>query len=41
VNLNQLYDNLISEIPVINEFSDVFFEELSVVPPDQDIEFVI
>jgi hypothetical protein len=41
VNLNQLGDNLVPKVPVINEFSDVFFEELSVVPPAQDIEFVI
>jgi hypothetical protein len=25
---------------VVNVFSDVFFEELSVMPPDHDIEFV-
>jgi hypothetical protein len=30
------------KVPVVNEFSDVFFfEELTVVPPDHDIEFVI
>jgi hypothetical protein len=26
---------------VVNEFSDVFFEELSVMPPECDIESVI
>jgi hypothetical protein len=26
---------------VVNEFSDVFFEELTVVPTDHDIEFMI
>jgi hypothetical protein len=26
---------------VVNKFSDVFFEELIVVLPDRDIEFVI
>jgi hypothetical protein len=26
---------------VVNEFSDVFFEELSIMPPDRDIESVI
>jgi hypothetical protein len=26
---------------VVNEFSDVFFEGSPVMPPDQDIEFVI
>jgi hypothetical protein len=26
---------------VVNEFSDVFFEDLSLVPPNRDIEFVL
>jgi hypothetical protein len=30
-----------SEVPVVNEFPDVFPEELLGMPPDQDIEFVI
>jgi hypothetical protein len=30
-----------SEMPVVNEFLDVFPEELPGMPPDQDIEFVI
>jgi hypothetical protein len=28
-------------VPVVNEFSDVFFEELTFVPPDHDIKLVI
>jgi hypothetical protein len=28
-------------VPVVNEFPDVFLEELPDMPPDQDIEFVI
>jgi hypothetical protein len=28
-------------VPVVNEFPDVFPEELPGMPPDQDIEFVI
>jgi hypothetical protein len=28
-------------VPVVNEFSDVFFEELSGMPPDRDIKYVI
>jgi hypothetical protein len=28
-------------VPVVNEFPDVFSEELPVMPPDRDIEFVI
>jgi hypothetical protein len=28
-------------VPVVNEFSDVFFKELSVMPPDRDIKSVI
>jgi hypothetical protein len=29
------------EVPVVNEFSDVLPEELSVMSPDHDIEFMI
>ena len=29
------------EVPVVNEYSDVFPEELPGMPPDRDIEFVI
>jgi hypothetical protein len=41
LKLNQLDDNLVPEILAINEFFDVLPEELSVMPPDRDIEFVI
>jgi hypothetical protein len=30
-----------SEVPVVNEFPDVFPEELPDMPPDRDIKFVI
>jgi hypothetical protein len=30
-----------SEVPMVNEFPDVFPEELLGMPPDRDIEFVI
>jgi hypothetical protein len=39
--VNQLEASQGSEVPVVNEFPDVFPEELSVIPPDDDIEFVI
>jgi hypothetical protein len=39
--VNQLDASQGSEVPVVNEFPDVFPEELSSMPPDQDIEFVI
>jgi hypothetical protein len=29
------------EVSVVNKLSDVFFEELLVMPPDRDIEFAI
>jgi hypothetical protein len=29
------------EVPMVNEFPDVFLEELPGMPPDRDIEFVI
>jgi hypothetical protein len=39
--LNQLDASQGSEAPVVNEFPDVFPEELPGMPPDRDIEFVI
>jgi hypothetical protein len=39
--VNQLDDSQGSEVPVVNEFPNVFPEELPDMPPDRDIEFVI
>jgi hypothetical protein len=39
--INQLDASLRSEVAVVNEFPDVFLEELPGMPPDRDIEFVI
>jgi hypothetical protein len=39
--INQLEASQGSEVPVVNEFPDVFPEELLGLPPDRDIEFVI
>jgi hypothetical protein len=39
--VNQLDASQGSEVLVINEFPDVFPEELPGMPPDRDIEFVI
>jgi hypothetical protein len=39
--VNQLDASQGSEVVVVNEFPDVFLEELSGMPPDRDIEFVI
>jgi hypothetical protein len=39
--LNQLDASQGLEVPVVNEFPDVFPEELPGMPPDRDIEFVI
>jgi hypothetical protein len=42
VKLNQLDVSQGLKAPVVNKFFDViFFEELSVMPSDHDIEFVI
>jgi hypothetical protein len=41
VKVNQLDASQGSEVPVVNEFPDVFPKELPGMPPDQDIEFVI
>jgi hypothetical protein len=40
-NVNQLDASQGSEVPVVNKFPDVFPKELSDMPPDRDIEFVI
>jgi hypothetical protein len=39
--LNQLDASQGSEVPVVNEFPNVFPEEMPGMPPDRDIEFVI
>jgi hypothetical protein len=39
--VNQLDASQELEVPVVNEFPNVFPEELPGMPPDQDIEFVI
>jgi hypothetical protein len=41
VKVNQLDASQGSEVPVINEFPDVFLEELPGMPPDRGIKFVI
>jgi hypothetical protein len=41
VKVNQLDVSQGSKVPAVNEFPDVFPEELSGMPPDRDIEFVI
>jgi hypothetical protein len=41
VKLNQLDASQGPEVPVVNEFFNVFPEELPGMPPDRDIEFVI
>jgi hypothetical protein len=38
--INQLDASQGSEVPVVNEFPDVFPKELPGTPPDRDIEFV-
>jgi hypothetical protein len=39
--VNQLDRSQGSEVPVVNEFPDVFPKELPGMPSDRDIEFVI
>jgi hypothetical protein len=41
VKLNQLDASQRPVVPVVNEFPDVFPEELPGMPPDRDIKFVI
>ena len=39
--VNQLDDNVNKEDPVVDEFLDVFLDDLLGMPPDHDIEFII
>jgi hypothetical protein len=41
MKLNQLDDSQGPMMRVVKEFPDVFFNGLSVMPPDRDIKFVI
>jgi hypothetical protein len=41
VKVNQLDASQGSEVPMVNEFPDVFLKELPSMPSDRDIEFVI
>jgi hypothetical protein len=41
VKVNQMNAIQGSEVPIVNEFPDVFPEELPGMPPNRDIEFVI
>ena len=38
---NQLDDRINNEDPVVDEFPDVFPDDLLGMPPDHDIEFII
>ena len=39
--VNQLDDRVNKEDPVVDEFSDVFPDDLLGMPPDRDIKFII
>jgi hypothetical protein len=39
--VNQLVDDASKENPIINDFPDVFPDDLPGMPPEQDIEFLI
>ena len=39
--MNQLDDSIHKEDPVVDDFSDVFPNDLSGMPPNRDIEFII
>jgi hypothetical protein len=41
VKVNQLDASQGPEVPMVNEFPDVFPDDLPGMPPDRDIEFVI
>ena len=39
--VNQLDDSANKEDPIVDEFPDVFSDDLPGMPPDHDIEFII
>jgi hypothetical protein len=39
--VNQLEDGASKENPVVDEFPDVFLDDLLGIPPDRDIKFLI
>jgi hypothetical protein len=39
--LNQVHGNILEEIQVVQEYPDIFPEELPSMPPDRGIEFII
>jgi hypothetical protein len=41
LQLNALKESRLEDIPVVNEFQDVFSQELPGMPPDREIEFTI
>jgi hypothetical protein len=41
LQLNALQGSRLEDIPVVNEFQDVFPQELPGMPPDREIEFTI
>jgi hypothetical protein len=41
LQLNTLKESRLEDIPVVNEFQDVFLQELPGMPPDREIEFTI
>jgi hypothetical protein len=41
LEFNSLKESKLEDIPVVNEFMDVFPQELPRMPPDREIEFTI
>ena len=41
LQLNSMKEVKLEDIPIVNEFQDVFAAELPGMPPDQEIEFTI
>ena len=39
--VNQMKGAIIIDIPIVNEFPDVFLDDLPGMPPEQDVEFII
>ena len=41
VRLNSLKEVSLGDVLIVREYPDVFLEELSGMPPDRDVEFII
>ena len=39
--VNQMKSTVVTDIPIVNEFLDVFSDDLPGMPPEREVEFII